>query len=148
MSENGDKLEGDGSKELDDKQQKTSPDIRGIQQTMETMPAAGAASATVTDDGTGEQQGAKPTGRRFLTRASAADRLKAQAALTTSIRAMEMDANPENYGVHQVMTGQLLDILEREHNEYVVNERLDINLEPQKSYMKAGWDKIFHFVSS
>ena len=45
-------------------------------------------------DWTGEQQGAKPTGRRFLTRVSAADRMKAQAALTTSIRAMEIDSDP------------------------------------------------------
>ena len=61
---------------------------RDIEQTIETMPAAGAAAASATDDVTGEQQGAKPTGRRFSTRASAADRMKAQAALTTSIRAM------------------------------------------------------------
>jgi hypothetical protein len=130
MSENGEKLGGDGSKELDEKQ-KTPPDnrvVRSIQHTMENMPGARAAAASITDDGTGEQQGAKPTGRRFLTRASTADRLKAQAALTTSIRAMEIDANPENYGVHKVMTGQLLDILEREHSEYVVKERLDINM--------------------
>ena len=76
-----------------------------------------------------------------MTRASAADRMKAQAALTTSIRAMEIDSNPENYGVHQVMTGQLLDILDREHAEYVVKEGLDINIEPQKSYMKEYKDK-------
>ena len=144
MSENGDRLGGDGSKE-DDGNKKTSPDnsvVRNVRQTMESMPEAGAATATATEDGRGEQQGAKPTGRRFLTRASAADRLKAQAALTTSIRAMEIDANPENYSVHKVMTGQLLDILEREHNEYVVNEELDINLEPQKSYMKEYRDKL------
>ena len=49
-------------------------------------------------DGTGEQQGAKP--RRFLTRASAADRMKAQAALTTSIRTLEIDSDPANYGIH------------------------------------------------
>ena len=103
MSENGDRLGGDGNKDNDDNQ-KTSPDnsvVRSVKQTMENMPEAGAAKVTTTEDGRGEQQGAKPTGRRFLTRASAADRLKAQAALTTSIRAMEIDANSEKYGVHQ-----------------------------------------------
>ena len=91
-------------------------------------------------DGTGEQQGAKP--RRFLTRASAADRMKAQAALTTSIHAMEIDSDPANYVIHMVMTGQLLDILEREHNEYVVKESLDINKEPENSYMKEYREKL------
>ena len=91
-------------------------------------------------DGTGEQQGAKP--RRFLTRASAANMMKAQAALTTSIRAMEIDSDPANYRIHMVMTGQLMDILEREHNEYVVKESLDINKEPEKSYMKEYREKL------
>ena len=80
--------------------------------------------------------------RRFLTRASAADRMKAQAALTTSIHAMEIDSDPANYVIHMVMTGQLLDILEREHNEYVVKESLDINKEPEKSYMKEYREKL------
>ena len=115
MSENGDKLGGDGNKD-NDENQKTSPDnsvVRSVKQTMESMPDVGAAKVTTTEDDRGVQQGAKPAGRRFLTRASAADRLKAQAALTTSIRAMEIDGNPENYGVHHVMTEQLLDIRER-----------------------------------
>jgi hypothetical protein len=80
--------------------------------------------------------------RRFLTRASAADRMKAQAALTTSIHAMEIDSDPANYVIHMVMTGQLLDILEREHNEYVVKESLDINKEPENSYMKEYREKL------
>jgi hypothetical protein len=37
-----DKLEGDGSKETGEEQQKTPPVIRNVQQTMETLPAAGA----------------------------------------------------------------------------------------------------------
>ena len=144
MSENGDRLGGEKNEDKDENQ-KTSPDnsvVRSVKETMESMPDVGAGIATPTEDGRGEQQGAKAAGRRFLTRATAADRLKAQAALTTSIRAMEIDGNPENYGVHHVTTEQLLDILEREHNEYVVNEKLDINLEPQKSYMKEYRDKL------
>ena len=43
---------------------------------------------------------------------------------------MEVDTDPANYGVHEVLTGQLLDILGREHNGYVGNEGLDINIEP------------------
>jgi hypothetical protein len=148
MSEKGDEVER-GSKTNKEQQ---STVVRNVLETMETMLSAEVAAAAAkaaenavaaaADDAVGEQQGAKPTGRRFLTRATAADRMKAQAALTTSIRAMEIDSNPENYGVHQVMTGQLLDILEREHAEYVVKEGLDINIEPQKSYMKEYRDKL------
>ena len=118
MSEKGDKVgetEGDKSKETNGELDDQNP-------------------ATATEepekDGTGEQQGAKP--RRFLTRASAANMMKAQAALTTIIRAMD----PANYRIHMVMTGQLLDILDREYNEYVVKGGLDINKEPENSYMK------------
>ena len=42
------------------------------------------------------QGGAKT--RRFLTRKSASNRLKAQATFLTSIRAMEIDTDPGNYG--------------------------------------------------
>ena len=58
MSEKGDKVEGDGSKETGEEQQKTPPVVRSVLQTMETMPAVGAAAAAAAsaqDDVTGEQ---------------------------------------------------------------------------------------------
>ena len=62
--------------------------------------------------------------------------------MITSIRAMEVDLDPGNYAVHEVLTGQLLDILEREHNEYVGKEGLDINMEPEKSCINEFKDKL------
>ena len=41
-----------------------------------------------------------------------------------------------------MLTGQLLDILEREHNEYVGKEELDINMEPEKLYINEFKDKL------
>ena len=67
--------------------------------------------------------------------------MKAQ-ALITSIRAMELDLDPGNFTVHEVLTGQLLDILEREHNECVGKEGLDFNLDPDKSYIKEFKDEL------
>ena len=80
--------------------------------------------------------------RRFLTKKTASNRLKAQATFITSIRAMELDTDPGNYGVHEVLTGQLLDNLEREHNEYVGKEGLDINVESEKSYINEYKEKL------
>ena len=62
--------------------------------------------------------------------------------MITSIRAIEVDLDPGNYTVPEVLAGQLLDILEREHNEYVDKEGLDINLDPEKSYIKEFKDKL------
>ena len=62
--------------------------------------------------------------------------------MITSIRAMELDLDPGNFTVHEVLTGQLLDILEREHNEYVGKEGLDFNLDPEKSYIKEFKDEL------
>ena len=67
--------------------------------------------------------------------------MRAQATLITSIREMEINLDAGNYMVHKMLTGQLLDILEREHNEYVIKEGLDINIEPEKSYIKEFKEK-------
>ena len=42
-----------------------------------------------------------PETRRFLTRKTASNRLKAQATFITSIRAMELDTDRGNYGVQK-----------------------------------------------
>ena len=83
---------------------------------------------------TENQTGTKPA-RRFLTRTAAAGRQKQEASLATAIRAMELDLDPENVSVHEVLLHQMLENLEREHNMYVVTESLDVNIEPVKSYM-------------
>ena len=47
--------------------------------------------------------------------------------------AMELDNEEANDLVHRVLTDQLLDILEQEHEAYVVKAGLDINREPKRS---------------
>ena len=115
--------------------------VEGAESNLQTEEENVESSNTEQVDGPGgaSAPGAKP--RRFLTRASASNRMKAQ-ALITSIRAMELDMDPGNFTVHEVLTGQLLDILEREHNEYVGKEGLDINLDPEKSYIKEFKDEL------
>jgi hypothetical protein len=82
---------------------------------------------------TNSQGGAKPA-RRFITRTTATGRKKQEASLTTAIRIMELDLNPENVNVHEVLL-HLLENLETEHHNFVMKESLDINMEPEKSYM-------------
>ena len=48
---------------------------------------------------------------------------------------MELDLNPENVYVHEVILHQMLENLETEHHNFVMRESLDINREPEKSYM-------------
>ena len=110
--------------------------------TMEGQGDTGETNEEVSRTEHQEQTGSGTKPRQFLTRASAANRMKAQATLITSIRAMEVDLDPGNYAVHDVLTGQLLDILEKEHNEYVGKEGLYINMEPEKSYINEFKDKL------
>ena len=74
--------------------------------------------------------------RRFSTRSQAASRKTAEVALMTGLRSMELDEVEGNMGIHMVLIEQLLGILEKEHLEYVQREGLDINVDPEKSYMK------------
>ena len=72
------------------------------------MCVAGPDNDTNTTDGQG---GAIPA-RRFLTRTTAIGRKKQEATLTTAIRVMELDLNPENVHVHKVLLYQMLENLE------------------------------------
>ena len=72
----------------------------------------GAEEATIT---TKHQTGAKPA-CRFLTRTAAAGRKKQEASLATAIRAMELNLDPENVPVHEVLLHQMLENLEQEHH--------------------------------
>jgi hypothetical protein len=74
------------------------------------------------------------TRRRFQLR-STNTRHKDLEDFKTALASMELDVNPENDTVHMVLTDQLLEILEKEHNTYVVNEGLDINRDPEKCYI-------------
>ena len=80
--------------------------------------------------------------RRFSTRSQASSRKTAEIALLTGIRAMELDEVEGNIGIHLVLTEQLLTILEKEHGDYVIKEGLDMNQDPEKSYMKEYEDKV------
>ena len=92
---------------------------------------AGPDNETNASDG---QVGARPA-RRFLTRTTATGRKKQEASLVTAIRVMELDLNPDNVKVHEALLQQMLQILEKEHNEFIMKELLDVNKEPHKSYM-------------
>ena len=80
--------------------------------------------------------------RRFSTRSHASSRKTAEVALLTGLRAMELDKVEGNIGIHLVLTEQLLGLLEKEHLEYVNKEGLDMNKDPEKSYMKEYEDKV------
>jgi hypothetical protein len=100
--------------------------------------AAGPHNVTNATDGQG---GAKPA-RRFLTRVTATGRKKQEASLVIAIRVMELDLDPENIKVHETLLQQMLGLLEDEHNEFIMKESLDVNTEPQKSYMSEFEGKI------
>jgi hypothetical protein len=92
---------------------------------------AGPENDTNTTDGQG---GGKPA-RRFLTRSTATGRKKQEATLTTAIRVMELNLNPEDLHVQEVLLHQMLENLETEHRKFIMKESLDINMEPERSYM-------------
>ena len=95
----------------------------------------------VTTDNTAGETGTSQR-RTFSTRSQATSRKTAEVALLTGIRAMELDDVEGNIGIHLVLTEQLLGILEKEHLEYVQREGLDINIDPEKSYMKYYEEKV------
>ena len=90
-----------------------------------------------TEGGTGAVQR-----RRFSTRSQASSRKAAEVTLLTSLRSMELDEVEGNVSIHMVLTEQLLGILERDHIEYVNKKGLDMNKDPEKSYMKEFEDKV------
>jgi hypothetical protein len=92
---------------------------------------AGPDNETNAPDGQG---GARPA-RRFLTRTTASGRKKQEASLVTAIHVLELDLNPDNVKVRKALLQQMLQILEKEHNSFIMKELLDVNKEPQKSYM-------------
>jgi hypothetical protein len=55
---------------------------------------------------------------------------------------MELDLNPDNVKVHEALLQQMLQILEKEHNDFIMKELLDLNKEPQKSYMSEFEGKV------
>ena len=90
---------------------------------------------------TPDPQADKPP-RRFLTRTGAARRRASEATLMTSIRQMELNTTWDNVHTHEESVRQMLKALEMDHNEYVVKEKLDINLEPERSYMSEFQGKV------
>jgi hypothetical protein len=55
------------------------------------------------DTNTGVSQGGAKLARRFLKRTTAMGRKKLEASLTTAIHRMELNLNPENVYVHEVI---------------------------------------------
>jgi hypothetical protein len=110
---------------------------------------AGPDKETNASDG---QTGARPA-RRFLAKlkhtTTSADRLQLEeASLVTTIRGMELDLDPENVTNHEALVQQMLQNLEREHNDFITKELLDVNKEPQKSYMSEIEGKVSRALKS
>ena len=53
----------------------------------------------------------------------------------TAVHQLALETNPDNIQSHVAILGQMLKSLEQNHHEYVAKEKLDINLDPEKSYM-------------
>jgi hypothetical protein len=87
------------------------------------------------DTDTPEEEGGARQGRRFLTRATASGRKIKEASLTAAIHMMGLDLDPDNVRLHETLIQEHLQDVEKEHNDFIVKERLDLNKEPQKSYM-------------
>ena len=52
-----------------------------------------------------------------------------------AIRIMELDSNLEKLYIHEGLLHQILEDLETAHHVFMMRESLDINREPDKSYM-------------
>ena len=72
---------------------------------------------------------------KFLTRAGAAKRKNQESTLMTAVHQLALETNPDNFQSHVAILGQMLKSLEQNHHEYVAKEKLDINMDPEKSYM-------------
>jgi hypothetical protein len=78
------------------------------------------------------------TGRRFVIRtttAAAVERKKKETTLAMAIRIMEQDSNLGNLHIHEGLLHEILEDLETAHHVLMIRESLDINREPEKSYM-------------
>ena len=103
----------------------------------ENMEGDNAAEEVTTEGGAGAIER-----RRFSTRSQASSRKAAEVTLLTSLRSMQLDEVEGNVSIHMVLTEQLLGILEKEHLDYVSKEGLDINKDPEKSYMREFEEKV------
>ena len=60
----------------------------------------------------------------------------------TSINQMELNTTWDNVHTHEESVRQMLSALEMDHHDYIVKEKLDISLEPEKSYMNEFISKV------
>ena len=79
---------------------------------------------------------------RFLTRLGASQRKNQESTLMTAISQLALETNPDNIQSHVAILEQMLRALEHQHHEYVVKEKLDINADPEKSYMSEFHRKV------
>ena len=57
-----------------------------------------------------------------------------------------MENDERNIGVHEVLCRQLLGMLDKEHQAYVRKEGLNMENEPEKSYLKNFSDRVTRAV--
>ena len=65
----------------------------------------------------------------------AVERKKKETTLATAIRIMEQDRNPGNLHIHEGLLHKILEDLETAHHVLMIRESLDINREPDSSFM-------------
>ena len=58
-----------------------------------------------------------------------------EASLITAIHMMGLDLDPDNVKLHKALIQEYLQDVEKEHNDFILKERLDVNNEPQNPYM-------------
>ena len=75
-------------------------------------------------------------------RSSAARRKQQEAILMAAVGSMELELVPDNIPLNEAPLNQLLMALEQDHMEFVHKEGLDINREPEKSYMLEYENKV------
>ena len=86
------------------------------------------------EDNTTPKQKPQPQ-HRFLTRVCASKRKNQESTLMTAVHQLALESNPDNIQSHVAILEQMLRALEQQHHEYVAKENLDINQDPEKSYM-------------
>ena len=78
-------------------------------------------------------------------RSECGNREKTATTMMTNIKAMERDLNGDNIKIHEVLTGLLMETLEREYDFYVKGEGLDIPEDPNTSYLKWHRRKLANY---
>ena len=71
--------------------------------------------------------------RQCITRTTDTERKKKEASLVTAIRVMKLDQDPNNVELHEALLQQMLHILDKEHNDFIMKGRVRKALKGQRT---------------